>query len=235
MNIAVIFAGGVGKRMNSGDIPKQFLEVDGKPILIYTLEKFEHNKNIDAIVIPCVDTHIDYCSSLISKFSISKVKSIIPGGASAQQSTLFGLRAAAEISCKDDDIVLIHDGVRPLIKSKTIDDNIDNVRKYGNAITCVNLKETILVGYGDNKDPLTIKRNEGLIARAPQSFYLKEILSLSERAVKEEKCVIDSCTMLELYKIPIYTVIGPDENVKITTRDDFVMFKGMIEEKSKIG
>lgn len=115
MNIAVIFAGGVGKRMKTNGVPKQFLEVYGKPILIYTLEKFENNHNIDAIVIACLEEKIDYCQKLINKFEITKVRAIVKGGKTGQESIYNGLRAADQISESDNDIVLIHDGVRPLI------------------------------------------------------------------------------------------------------------------------
>lgn len=229
MNIAVIFAGGVGKRMKTENcLPKQFLEVGGKPILIHTLEIFQNSDYIDAIVIPCVSTHIDLCKVLIKNHKISKVKSIIKGGKTAQLSTLIGLEEAHKISENNKDIVLIHDGVRPLITGQTIKKNIDFVKEYGSAITSAKCKETILID-GESGNSKTLDRKKALIARAPQSFYLDEILELSRLAVKEKIDVIDSCTLMGNYNRKIKPLIGPDENIKITTQDDFILFKGMYE------
>ena len=153
MNIAVIFAGGVGSRMQTiGGTPKQFLNVHGKPIIIHTLEKFQENDNIDAITIACVDGYIDHLWKLVKKYDITKVKAIVKGGKNGQESIYNGLKAAKEISDSNDDIVLIHDGVRPLIGNKLIDDNIATVKKYGNAITCVECKETVVTVDNDNAE-----------------------------------------------------------------------------------
>lgn len=116
MNIAVIFAGGTGTRMNSKDKPKQFLKMHDKPIIIHTLEKFENNENIDAIVIACIKDWIDYLSHLIEYYHMSKVKKIVPGGETGQMSIYAGLNVAKDIADGQNAIVLIHDGVRPLIQ-----------------------------------------------------------------------------------------------------------------------
>lgn len=230
MNIAVIFAGGVGKRMKAeNSVPKQFLEIDNKPILIHTLEIFQNSNDIDAIVIPCVSTHIDLCKEIVEKHNISKVKSIVKGGKTAQLSTLIGLEEAYKLSKNKKDIVLIHDGVRPLINQMTITDNINCVKKYGSAITSAKCKETILIN-AEKGDSKTLDREKALIARAPQSFYLNEILGLSRLASEEKIEVIDSCTLMGNYNHKIKALIGPDENIKITTQDDFILFKGMYEK-----
>ena len=124
MNIAVIFAGGVGKRMHSKDIPKQFLKLHDKPIIIHTLELFQNSPEIDAIVISCLADYIGYMGKLTQKFNLNKVQKIVPGGKSGQESIYNGLKAAEAVGNRDKDIVLIHDGVRPLITEKTIKDNI---------------------------------------------------------------------------------------------------------------
>lgn len=232
MNIAVIFAGGVGSRMKTKGTPKQFLEVYGKPILIYTLEKFENNENIDAIVIACIKEWIDYCWKIIDRFGIKKVKNIVPGGNSGQESIFNGLNAARGISETDKDIVLIHDGVRPLIDNSLINENIKCVKKYGSAITCVESKETIILINDDNKIKVTTDREHTRIARAPQSFYLSDILNVHNKAIKDGKTnVIDSCTLMKMYKRQLYTVIGKSENIKITTPDDYYIFKAILEAK----
>ena len=145
MNIAVIFAGGVGSRMHSKDRPKQFLEMYNKPIIIHTLEYFENHSMIDAIVVVCIKDWIPYLNKLLYKFRIEKVKSVVPGGETGQLSIYNGLKSAKQIAKDEKSIVLIHDGVRPLINEKVISDNIQSVIKYGSAITTAKVKETILV------------------------------------------------------------------------------------------
>ena len=133
-NVAVIFAGGTGQRMNTRTRPKQFLELHGKPIIIYTLEAFEDHSEIDGIIVVMLESWIPYTKELIRKYNLKKVKDVVPGGASGQDSIYNGLCAAARFY-GDDDIVLIHDGVRPLIDEETITANIRGVEKLGTAIT----------------------------------------------------------------------------------------------------
>lgn len=154
MNIAVIFAGGVGSRMHSKDRPKQFLEMYNKPIIIHTLEYFENHSMIDAIVVVCIKDWIPYLNKLLYKFRIEKVKSVVPGGETGQLSIYNGLKSAKQIAKDEKSIVLIHDGVRPLINEKVISDNIQSVIKYGSAITTAKVKETI--GY---INPLKVRSN----------------------------------------------------------------------------
>ena len=148
LNIAVIFAGGTGVRMNSkDDKPKQFLEVRGKPIIVYTIEIFERAEQIDAIIVVCVDGWIDYMHKLVYKYRLDKVKAIVVGGKSGQESIYHGLVTAKEkyglIENGRKNIVLIHDGVRPLINENIIDLNIKSVIQYGSAITASIAKETL--------------------------------------------------------------------------------------------
>ena len=128
-NIAIIFAGGSGARMGSG-LPKQFIEVNGKPIIIHTLEIFEEHPAVDAIYVACKEDCISRLQKLVKRFLISKVKDIVPGGATGQDSILNGLRAACEGEGRDN-IVMIHDGVRPCITAEVIDANLRSVREYG--------------------------------------------------------------------------------------------------------
>ncbi len=237
MNIAVIFAGGVGKRMRTNGIPKQFLEVYGKPIIIYTLEKFQNDRNIDAIVVACLKDKIEYCQELVNKFGITKVKAIVEGGETGQGSIYNGLKAAKAISESDDDIVLIHDGVRPLIDEELIDNNIECVKENGSAITCVECKETVVLLDSDNHIKEATDRVSSKIARAPQSFYLKDIWAVHNKAMEDGNTnVIDSCTLMKMYGKSLTMVMGKSENIKITTPDDYYMFKALLsaKEDSKI-
>ncbi len=230
MNIVVIFAGGSGQRMHTKDIPKQFLEMHGKPIIIYTLELFEKHPEIDAIVIACKEDWIEYLEKLLYKYRIEKVKKIVPGGDTGQMSIYNGLMAAQEVSKGEEAIVLVHDGVRPLINQKVISDNIESVKTHGSAITTAIVKETILV-VNDNEEIVNVPdRAKSRVAKAPQSFWLKNILAAHNRAQKEGifDC-IDSCIMMKMYGYPLYLVDGPYENIKITTPDDFYTMRALLD------
>lgn len=232
MNIAAIFAGGVGKRMHTKELPKQFLKIHDKPIIVHTLELFEENPEIDMIVISCVEDWIGYLNKLVRKYNLRKVQKIVKGGATGQESIFNVLKAAEELGNRDNDIVLIHDGVRPLINQKTISDNIESVKKHGSAITAVKVKETILVVDDDEAIVEVPSRAASRLARAPQSFYLNDILSAHERARKEGKNdFIDSCSMMKYYGKKLYLVNGPQENIKITTPDDFYTMRALLDAK----
>lgn len=237
MNIAVIFAGGTGTRMNSKDKPKQFLKMHDKPIIIHTLEKFENNGNIDAIVIACIKEWMDYLSQLIEYYHISKVKKIVPGGETGQMSIYAGLNAAKDIADGKNAIVLIHDGVRPLINDDVINNNIVSVMKNGSAITSIKVTETIMEINDDASIKHIPDRSHSRIARAPQSFWLDEILTVHNKALREGKeDFIDSCTMMSYYGKKMYLIDGPIENIKVTTPQDFYIMRAILDaqENSQI-
>lgn len=233
MNIAVIFAGGVGSRMHSKQKPKQFLEMYNKPIIIHTIEYFEKHPMIDAIVVVCVEDWIGYCKNLLYKFRIEKVKAIVPGGATGQLSIYNGLKEAKKLAGDEKSIVLIHDGVRPLISEKVITDNINSVMKYGSAITTAVVKETILVvNDGTSTIDYVPSRKNSRVARAPQSFWLDDILTAHEKTLSQgiTNC-IDSCTMMQECGYNLHLVDGPGENIKITTPEDFYTMRAILEAK----
>ncbi len=228
MNIAVIFAGGSGLRMHTKSRPKQFLELNGKPIIIYTLELFDNHPDIDAVVVACIESWIPFLEKMIRKFEIGKVVKIVPGGATGQDSIYKGLCAAEEYACGQDAVVLIHDGVRPLITAETISDNISKVGECGSCITCIPATETFIVKEEDGSLDIPERANS-LIARAPQSFMLGDIMKSHRRAIEEGRHdFIDSCTMMSHYGYRLGTVIGPMENIKITTPTDFFIFRVMV-------
>ncbi len=233
MNIAVIFAGGVGSRMHSKEAkPKQFLEMHGKPIIIHTLELFEKSSEIDAITVSCKEEWIDYLENLIRKYNIYKVKKIVPGGKTGQLSIYNALRAAKTLAGDEKSIVLIHDGVRPLITPKTISDNVKSVKEHGSAITSAKVQETIMVVSENNSIEHIPSRANSRLARAPQSFWLDEILELHERSLKQRiDDFIDSCSMMQYYGRKLYLVDGPQENIKITTPSDFYIMRALLDAK----
>lgn len=231
MNIAIIFAGGTGSRMHSASIPKQFLELRKKPIIVYTLEVFDKHPEIDGIVVACLDAWIPYLQELLAKYRIKKVKKIVPGGATGQESIYNALVAAQEQYGDADNIVLVHDGVRPLIESKTISDNISMVKKKRGCVTTAPTTETFVIKQSDNR-LFVATRAQSFIARAPQSFYLQDILSAHYKAQEESiSTFIDSCTLMNHYGYSFGLVEGPIENIKITTDIDFCTFKAIIEEQ----
>lgn len=233
MNIAVIFAGGVGSRMHSKERPKQFLEMYNKPIIIHTLEYFQNHPMIDAIVVVCIESWIPYLKELLYKFRIGKVKAVVPGGETGQLSIFHGLKAAKEIAENKRAIVLIHDGVRPLITEKLITDNIESVKMYGSAITSAKVKETILVvDEKDSSIDYVPSRNNSRVAKAPQSFWLDDILAIHEKALEKGETIwVDSCTMMQEYGFKMHLIDGPSQNIKITTPEDFYTMRAILEAK----
>lgn len=232
MNIGVIFAGGVGSRMHSKETPKQFLKVHDKPIIIHTLEHFEKNEEIDAVVIACVEEWVPHLKDLLYKYRIEKVKKVVAGGKSGQLSIYNGLCAAKEVAQGQKAIVLIHDGVRPLINSKLLSENIKCVKESGTAITAGIVKETIVVTDGQGRVEQVPSRAQSRVAKAPQSFWLEDILTVHTQALKDGVTdSIDSCTLMKAYGYSLTMVDGPYENIKITTPDDFYTMRAILDAK----
>lgn len=232
MNIGVIFAGGVGSRMHSKETPKQFLKVHDKPIIIHTLEHFEKCEDIDAVVIACLPDKIEYLNGLLYKYRIEKVKKVVSGGATGQGSIYNALCAAEEVADGNKAIALIHDGVRPLINARLLSDNIHCVKEYGSAITAGIVKETVVIIDENGEIEQVPSRALSRLAKAPQSFYLDEILSAHRTAIKEGKTdFIDSCSMMQYYGKKLHMIDGPYENMKITTPDDYYTMRAILDAK----
>lgn len=231
MNNVLIFAGGTGTRMRTNTCPKQFLELHGKPIIIYTIEHFENHQDIDNIVVVCIEGWIDHLKKLLRKYDIKKVKWIVPGGSSGQESIYNGLKVLYDNFGQDEkSLVLIHDGVRPLINQEIITENIKMAAEKKSAITVCPAIETIVKIDENNQIYDVTKRSECCMAKAPQTFYLQDIYEAHQKAIQENKMdFIDSASIMSYYGWPLYTVEGPTENIKITTPSDFYMFKSMIE------
>lgn len=233
MNFALIFAGGTGTRMHTKTKPKQFLELNGKPIIIHTIEHFENHPEIDRIVVVCVKEWISYLNELIKKFHIRKVSSVIPGGRTGQESIFLGLSYIEEHLSRnsEEDLVLVHDGVRPLIDGELISRNIDCAKKCGNAITISPIVETVIKVNSENEIIETIDRERCRNAKAPQTFHLKEIMECHKKARSAGRAFIDCATMMASYGYRLYTVPCGSENIKITTPADFYIFRAICEAK----
>ena len=232
MNIAIIFAGGVGKRMHAKDKPKQFLMVHGKPIIVHTVEVFQNHSEIDGIIVVCVKDWIDYMEEMKYRYRLDKIGAIVQGGETGQLSIYNGLEAAAQIYGVEKNIVVIHDGVRPLVSKKTISDNIISVKKYGNAVTCAPTKESVVLISEEGSIEEVVERNAARTAKAPESFYLKDILEASKESI--EKGInneIDSCTLMFHHGMKMHVVEGEYDNIKITTPEDFFTFRAIYDAR----
>ena len=186
MNIAVIFAGGTGQRMNTKTKPKQFLELHGKPILIYTLELFQQAPSIDGIILVMLESWILYSEELIDRFRISKVKAVIAGGKTGQESIFNGIKRAHELF-PEDSVVLIHDGVRPLVDVQTIETCIETVRSKGSAITVSPATETVTLMDNEGQVGKILPRKDCQMAKAPQCFILQDIYAAHRKAQEENR------------------------------------------------
>lgn len=235
MNIGIVFAGGSGKRMKNKGLPKQFLKIYNIPIIIHTLNVFQKCEKIDAIVIACIKDYINYMNELINEYSIDKVKSVVEGGETCQLSIYNALKEAKKLSGDSKDIVLIHDGVRPLIDEKLLERNIESVIKFGSAVSCVSQKETTIISRDKEQINSITDRDNTFVARAPQSFYLEEILEADERALPDgENNIIDSCSLMMKYGKKLHIVECNSDNIKITTPDDYYIAKALIEAKENL-
>lgn len=230
MNHVVVFAGGVGSRMGKGSIPKQFLKLYGKPILIHTLEKFENCSLIDDIVVSCLSDWMPHLEKLIVDYGLKKVRKIVPGGKTGQGSIFNGLSALKEFVVSDDDIVLVHDGVRPLVDEELIKENIDSVKRFGSAITSSHVTETIVsVDKSDNINNI-FQRADVRYAKAPQSFYFKDLFRAHEKALKDGKTnFIDSSSLMTYYGARLHVIDCSSDNVKVTTPKDYYVLKALLD------
>lgn len=230
-NIALIIAGGVGARTHQ-DIPKQFINVHDKPIIIYTLEAFQKHPNIDAIEVVCLEGWHDIVRAYAKQFGISKLENIVCGGMTGQDSIRNGLYDISERYHDDEDIVLIHDSIRPMVSADVISDNIHVCRKYGNATTVVPCTSVMLQTEDCLVSVDQIPRDNLKITQTPQAFFLNELLKVHEEAIKIELLPsIASCALyIEMGK-KVYLSTGSEKNIKITTSEDIEIFSSFLESE----
>ncbi len=230
--VAVIFAGGTGSRMEGAKRPKQFLELGGEAIICHVLDRFEEADCIQAVAVVCVKGWTGYLGRLIEKGGYHKVAGIAPGGETGQESIRNGLSLLRERGLVDDgSVVLIHDGVRPLITAQTIEDCYRSVRERGCTAVTAPATETVIVVDGGKVDSV-VDRSRCKLARAPQGFRFGELWEAHQRALSEGRDdFVDSVSLMSHYGHEIYVVDGPEENIKITTPRDFLTFKGFVDLK----
>ncbi|EAJ9112124.1 2-C-methyl-D-erythritol 4-phosphate cytidylyltransferase [Campylobacter coli] len=229
MNIALIIAGGIGARMNQS-IPKQFMSINDKPIIIYTLEKFEKHPAIDEIVVVSLNGWKNLLLSYAKQFKITKLRYITKGGASGQESIKNGILKLKEFY-SDDDIVLIHDAIRPNVSEEIISDAIRVINEKGSAVSVIPCNEAMLVSNDDGiNSRQTYDRQKLKRTQTPQGATLKALKDLHDKAEKMGiKDSVATCTLMIETGGEIYFSIGSEKNIKITTMDDIDIFKALLK------
>ena len=226
-NIALLIAGGTGARMHQ-DIPKQFLSVNDKPVIVYTIEAFQNHPDIDAIYIACLNGWQDILHAYVKQFNAEKVKGIVEGGKNGQDSIRNGVYAIAK-DFDEKDLILVHDAIRPMVSADIISDNIVKCRKYGNAITVIPCMEAMLKSENEHYSKESILRNSLFRAQTPQTLSVKDAISIHREAL--EKGITNSvatCTLLLELGYEVFFARGSELNTKITTTDDITIFKALL-------
>ncbi|MFZ2755674.1 MAG: IspD/TarI family cytidylyltransferase [Atopobiaceae bacterium] len=228
---ALVFAGGSGSRMGSTDKPKQFLEVGGHPIISYTLERFAMHPQVSGITVSCIAGWIGYLQGLVDKEPWGGKVSIVPGGSTGQESIFCALKAIHDAHPDDEDaIVLVHDGVRPLIDERTISACIESVRTRGATATTARCVETVIIEGQDGRVERIADRSKCRLARAPQAFRTNELYRAHLQSQEEGRNnFIDSISLMSHYGHEIFTVDGPIENIKVTTPGDYFLVKSFMD------
>ncbi|ERI75888.1 putative 2-C-methyl-D-erythritol 4-phosphate cytidylyltransferase [[Clostridium] symbiosum ATCC 14940] len=230
MNIALIIAGGSGHRMNQ-DIPKQFINVYDKPILIYTLEGFQRHPEIDAIEVVCLDGWHDILWAYAKQFNVTKLKWVVSGGNSGQESIRNGVYNL-EGKCSKDDVVIIHDGIRPMIDDTVLSDVIVKCKQYGNAVTSLPYNEQIFRVKDDKSTNEYIPRETLRRVSTPQAYNFGKLDWAYHEAFEKEIGIYGSSytnTMMVDLGETLYFAAGSDRNIKLTTKDDLEMFKAYLK------
>lgn len=231
MNIAIIIAGGSGQRMGQ-DIPKQFINVFDKPVLIYTLESFQRHPLVDAIEVVCIDGWENVVWAYAKQFNIDKLKWITKGGNSGQESIRNGVYNL-EGKCAAEDVIIIHDGIRPLVEPSVLTDVINKAHKYGNAVTSMPYNEQIFVISKEDETTTTqfIPRETLRRVATPQAYRFDLLDEKYHEAFEKEIGIYGSHytnTMMVELGVTLHFAAGSDKNIKLTTKDDLDLFKGYL-------
>ena len=231
MNIALIIAGGNGARMNQ-DIPKQFLNVNDKPVIVYTLEAFQRHEEIDAIAVVCIEGWDKVVEAYAKQFGISKLRFIVNGGECGQASIRNGLYKL-EQEYNSEDLVLIHDAIRPLVSEKIISDCIAKAKKYGSAIAAIPCAEAMLETENQISSQRSYPREQLKRTQTPQAFSLGKICDIHRKAL--EKGItqsVASCTLMIEMGEEVYFSLGSEKNIKLTTVEDIDIFKALLQART---
>lgn len=227
MNIGLIIAGGRGVRMGQ-EIPKQFLSVDGKPVVVYTMEAFQRHPDIDAIAVVCVEGWESILKAYARQYGITKLKHIIHGGDNGQSSIRNGL-FELEKHYSSEDLVLVHDAVRPMVSQEIISGCIATTREHGSAIVVVPCQEAMLCTDDQLSSSSTYPRAQLKRTQTPQGFALGRLCEAHRRALEQGITnTVSSCTMMVELGETVYFCAGSEKNLKLTTPDDLDIFKALL-------
>lgn len=230
MNIAMIIAGGNGQRMNQ-DIPKQFLNVNDRPVIVYTLEAFQKHPNIDAIAVVCLEGWQEILKAYAKQFNISKLQYITTGGSNGQESIYRGIQLLKD-HYQEDDMVLIHDAIRPMVSQEIISDCISKCKLYGSAVTVIPCVEAVLYSENHIDSEQSIDRSTLMRTQTPQAFYLSKLIWAHKEAAKRGITnSIATCTLMIELGEKVYFSTGSEKNIKLTTTDDIEIFKALLQSK----
>lgn len=229
-NISLIIAGGAGNRMHQ-DIPKQFLTVNEKPVIVYTLEAFQIHPEIDAIAVVCIEGWDQVLWAYARQFNITKLNCVIPGGKTGQESIRNGV-FELEKHFSPEDIVLIHDAIRPMVSAEIISENIRITREHGNAITVIPCAEAMMQTEDGVVSVGSYPRDRLKRTQTPQAFYLGKICDLHRRALQKGITnSVASCTLMIEMGEQVYFSAGSEKNIKLTTVEDIDIFKALLAAK----
>lgn len=233
MNYAIVLAAGVGQRMRSGGLPKQFLQLMGKPIIVYTLEKFEQTEDIDKVIIACHGSYVDQMQKLINLYQLNKSEKIVVGGSNRQNSIQRGLDTIKQMGGQDDDIVVIHDGVRPLVNVTTIQENVRIAKQCGCAVTVHPVTESVVITKSEEAEMSDFKKRADTYSlTAPQSFQLGKIMEAYRKTNdmdEGELPLLDAAMVYAKVGGEVHLVKEQGPNIKITTAEDFYFLKAILE------
>lgn len=230
MNIAVITAGGVGSRMHQ-EIPKQFLHVNNKPIIIYTLEAFQKNPSFDAIIVAVLDRWDEILWAYARQFNITKLKWVVTGGETGQESIKNCLAKLHEEGLTDDTVITIHDGNRALITQDIIADSLATYKKYGSAVAAIPCVEAVFKSSDGKESNISISRDELFRTQTPHTYSLGKLLWAHEEAAKKNITnTAATCVLMNILGEKVYFSLGSEKNLKITTMDDLDIFKALVKE-----
>ena len=230
--VAIVFAGGTGSRMRTASQPKQFMTVAGKPLLIHTLEHFEQHPRVSGIYLACLEEYIPVARQLGDRFGLTKLRSVVSGGTTAQMSIFNAMTAALADGAAEHAVALVHDGVRPVINQDLIDSNIASAVERGSAITAIPCFETIAMSLDEARTINSVtQRSLMYILQAPQTFILGRAHDVNARSLSDGLLgsFVDQAHLMKHYGEDLHMVPGFRGNVKITTDFDFMQFKLLIE------
>lgn len=232
MVTAMLFAGGVGRRMNSDDLPKQFIKIGDKPIIVRTMEHFEKHPEVDYIVVACKEDWIDHLNALIEEYKITKVHSVVPGGATGYASIHNGVLETAKFMKNPEDIILICDGVRPMLSERLISDSVKFAREYGTSVPVTPSIDSLLFSEDGKFCEKSYERSSMYITQAPQGYTMEKILWAHSEA--ERRGITNPVSSSELFielgeKVRLFE--GERINIKVTTHEDLEILNAWCDHR----